>query len=83
MEYIEQEPVRFWAAVTALVAAGIAVAQLFGWIDWTSDQIAGIMGLVAAFGGLFMFFFVRDRVTPVANPRSDIGEKLVPERGDG
>ncbi len=65
MNVIKEEPVRFWSAVTALVAAFIALLQIFGAVDWTGDQIAAVMAVVAAVGGLFQFFFVRNKVTPV------------------
>lgn len=64
-DYIAREPVRFWSAVTGLVAAVVALLQLFGVIDWTADQVAGVMGVVAAAGAMFQFFFVREQVTPV------------------
>ena len=65
MSVIRNEPVRFWSSITALIAAVIALLQLFGVIQWTPDQIAGVMGVVAAVGGLVQFFFVRNQVTPI------------------
>lgn len=64
MSYITKEPVRFWAAITGVIEAVIPVLILFGIIDWSADQIAAVMLLVAAIGTLFAFFFVREQVTP-------------------
>lgn len=63
--YIKQEPVRFWAAVTGLVAAVFALLIGFEVVSWTPEQIALIMGVLTAVGTLFQFFFVREQVTPV------------------
>lgn len=65
MTYIKEEPVRFWSAVTGLVAAVFALLVGFEVVNWTSEQIALIMGVLAAVGVLFQFFFVRNKVTPV------------------
>ena len=78
IEYVTHEPVRFWSALTAIVVEAIALAEGFGLLAWTPDQIALVLGMVAAVGGLFQFFYVRDRVTPLARPRSAEGEILAP-----
>ena len=62
--YIAQEPVRFWAAITGIVVAAIPVLALFGIVELTTEQIAGVITLLTAVGVLFQFFFVRQRVTP-------------------
>lgn len=64
MDYIRREPVRFWSALTAFIEAFIALLIVFGALTWTDVQVATVMGLVAAGGGLFQFFFVRSKVTP-------------------
>jgi len=61
---IQEEPVRFWAAITGIVSSIIALLQIFGAVNWTGDQIAAIMLVVAAVGTMFQFFFVRNQVTP-------------------
>lgn len=65
IEYIKQEPVRFWAAITGLVVAGLPLLILFGIVDLSEEQIAGILTFLVAVGVLFQFFFVRNKVTPV------------------
>lgn len=62
---IEKEPVRFWAGITGLVQAIIPLLLVFDLIDWSTDQIAAVMGLLAAIGFMFMFFYVREKVSPV------------------
>ena len=65
IDYIKNEPVRFWAAVTGIVVALIPVLTIFNVINWTPEQIAAIVALLAAVGVAFQFFFVREKVTPV------------------
>jgi|694.fasta_scaffold01756_3 hypothetical protein len=46
---MRNEPVvTGFASLNVLVAAAIGLAQTFGWIDWSTDQIAAIIGLVTA-----------------------------------
>ena len=63
--YIAEEPVRFWAAITGIVVAIFPVLALFGIVELSTEQIAGIITLLTAVGVLFQFFFVRERVSPV------------------
>ena len=65
MKYITQEPVRFWAAITGVFFALLAVIVGFGWISFTEVQIGLLLALMTALGVLFQFFFVREKVTPV------------------
>ena len=65
MTIIKEEPVRFWAAITGLIVAIFAVLVGFDIVSWTTDQIGLILGVLAAIGVLFQFFFVRNKVTPV------------------
>ena len=64
MDVIKREPVRFWASVTAVVSAVVALLVGFEVLDWTADQIALVMAVVAAVGGVVQFFYVREQVTP-------------------
>jgi hypothetical protein len=78
MTYIKQEPVRFWAAITGVVVAVFAALVGFGVVDWTQEQIGLILGVLTAIGVVFQFFFVREEVTPIVNPRNDEGQILTP-----
>ncbi len=60
---IKEEPVRFWGTLTALVTAifGVVVAQ-----GGMTDATVGLILVIwAAVGGVFQFFFVRSKVSPV------------------
>ena len=66
LNYIKEEPVRFWAAVSGLIAAVFALLIGFEIVSWTPEQVGLILGVLAAVGTLFQFFFVREKVTPVS-----------------
>lgn len=78
MTAIRNEPVRFWGAITGVVIAVFACLVGFGVVDWTEQQIGLILGVLTAVGVLFQFFFVREQVTPVADPRNNEGQILKP-----
>ena len=65
LDYIRQEPVRFWAAVTGIVVAFIPILTLFNIVELSVEQIAGIITLLTAVGVLFQFLVVRSKVSPV------------------
>jgi uncharacterized membrane protein required for colicin V production len=78
MTAIRNEPVRFWGAITGVVIAVFACLVGFEVVSWTDKQIGLILGVLTSIGVLFQFFFVREQVTPVANPRNNEGEILKP-----
>lgn len=77
-ETIAQEPVRFWAVITGLIVAVFAALVGFEIVNWTQEQIALILGVFAALGVVFQFFFVRNQVTPLVRPMNNQGEVLIP-----
>lgn len=79
MSIIKEEPVRFWAAITGLIVAVFAALVGFDVVSWSQDQIGLILGVLAAVGVLFQFFFVRNEVTPMAAPKTNEGVALVPD----
>lgn len=58
------EPVALAGTIQGALSALIALALVFGWVDWSQDQIAAILtaytALVAVLTGV-----VRGRVSPV------------------
>ena len=78
------EPVFVNAGITnalkTLTLAAISLALVFKWIDWTEEQIAAVLGVVAA---VFVFLssvsaaVTRQKVTPLSNPRADDGTPLI------
>lgn len=66
MQTMRTEPARIIsqgaATVTALVTALIALALGFGWVDWTSEQVTLIMGVLAAVSALVVGAITRGKV---------------------
>lgn len=71
----------------SIFLAAIPLAQAFGLIDWTADQVAqitafcGVIGSVV--GGQVALNYVRNRVTPTEDPQDDDGNPLVPAMRSG
>ncbi len=62
---MSNEPVAVGAAIQALIAALISLALLFGWVDWSTDQVGGILLVYSALVGV-IGAVTRSKVTPVA-----------------
>lgn len=58
------EPVATGASIQILLTALIALALGFGWVSWTTDQTALILGVYAATQAV-IGALQRSRVTPV------------------
>lgn len=60
----QTEPVALAGTIQGALSALIALALVFGWVDWTPDQIAAILAvyttLVAVLTGV-----TRSKVSPV------------------
>lgn len=65
LDRIKDEPVRFWGVLTALVTAILGALVGFEIVDWTAELTGFILVVWAAIGGVFQFFYVRNKVTPV------------------
>jgi hypothetical protein len=72
------EPVAVVNTAVAIVEAAIALAVGFG-LDWTPEQVALVMAAVVALSALVKTLWARGQVTPVAAPRDNEGNRLVPE----
>lgn len=75
---LQLEPVAFVNAVATVLEAGIALAVGFG-LNWSAAQVGLVMALVVAVGNVVTTILVRSRVTPVAAPHNNQGQRLVPE----
>ena len=73
---VRREPVVMVNAAIGLFEAAMPMAVAFG-LQLTESQIAAIMGFAAALGVLINAVYVRNRVTPVADPRDAQGHVLV------
>ncbi len=74
-----REPVAVVNGVTALVEATISFAVAFG-LKWGPEQVGATMAVVVAVGNLTKTWWARSQVTPVDDPRSNDGRRLVAER---
>ena len=72
---------RILAALTLLAGAWPGVADAFGWVTWTTEQLtAYIIGVNAVLGAAGLVFGVQVAkvVTPTNNPKDDAGNMLTP-----
>lgn len=58
------EPVLYTAAIQGVLVAVFALAKLFEWWSWSSDQEAGVLALYLALVAL-LAVRTRSKVTPV------------------
>jgi hypothetical protein len=73
-----QEPVAITNLIIGAFQATLTLLVVFNLIQPTPEQTAGMMGFLGAFFALFNAIFVRSKVTPVANPKTDDGTPLLP-----
>lgn len=74
-----REPVAVVNGTTAFVEAMISFAVAFG-LKWSPEQVGATMAVVVAVGNLSKTWWARSQVTPVDDPRSNDGRRLVAER---
>lgn len=73
-----REPLITAATVVAIFAAGLQVLVVFG-LGLEPEQIKALMGLVTVTAPLVVAWWARRKVTPIADPRTNTGERLVAE----
>ncbi len=75
------EPVRLGALIIGVIGAALALLVAFG-VDLSADQQTAILGFAAAViamaSAIGVGEWVRNRVTPVADPKDDEGRPLRP-----
>lgn len=76
MTFTDDEPALTAGSLSALVAAGIAVAVAFG-APITTDQKEAILGLVAVVAPIAVALLVRPHVVPVAHLTETVAEARV------
>lgn len=64
MSITQTEPVAVAGTIQGALSALIALALVFGWVDWTPDQTAAIMAVYTAFVGV-VTAVTRSKVSPV------------------
>ena len=62
---MSNEPVALGGAIQGLLAAIISAALLFGWVDWSTEQVGGIMAVYVAVVAVITAA-QRSKVTPVS-----------------
>jgi len=72
LERIKEEPVAF----QGLIQAGLAVFVAFG-LKLDGKEMGALLALSAA----ILTFAARTQVTPIANPKTGEGSRLVPTAG--
>ncbi|MBT0771827.1 hypothetical protein KIH74_22995 [Kineosporia sp. J2-2] len=73
-----REPLITRAGLTSAVTAVIALLTAYG-LDITDDQQAAILGIIAVAAPLIVAVTSRMLVTPIADPRDELGDRLIPE----
>lgn len=73
----QPKPLRVIASVAALVTLVVGGLPAFG-VGMTATQIGIMTGIVGALGALGVVLVGEPKVTPVASPRDDRGNRLVP-----
>jgi len=58
------EPVALAGTIQGAITALIALALVFGWVDWTPDQTAAILAVYTAFVAV-VTGVTRSKVSPV------------------
>lgn len=72
------EPVAIVNGLTSLLKAAVAALVAFGVFKLTVEQAAALAAVIVPLEVLLNAIFVRNRVTPVANPRDSQGNPLRP-----
>jgi len=74
----QREPLAIITAIITVIEMLLPMLVVLNVVVLSAEQIAAIMAFVVALGGLAGVFFVRPRVTPIADPRNNEGKSLVP-----
>lgn len=78
---MNQTPLITTAALTSIVGALITLLVAFG-VPVTEAQVTAILGFVAVVAPWVVAYVGHNTTTPLSNPTSKDGEKLVRESGN-
>lgn len=73
------EPVLTAQSITALISAGLVMLVALGVIQLDDAQQGAIMAFAIAAVNILFAVWARARVTPLANPRNNLGQPLEPK----
>lgn len=65
MSITTREPVAIAGSIQGLISAVIALALLFDWVDWSTEQVGGILAVYTALVAVIAAV-TRSKVTPTA-----------------
>lgn len=78
---VNREPVLVAASIAGVVELFVLWLLQMGYLNWNSEQVASFNNLIVAAlvllapaAPIIFGYFARNRVTPVANPRTADGE---------
>ena len=74
-----KEPVAVINALNTAFQATVPLLVTFGVVALTKEQSGVLISAFAAWTGLIGTLITRQLVTPVANPKNDRGQQLVPQ----
>lgn len=81
---MEREPVRYASIITGIMSV-VAALIVFGYLSWSEEQVetfqamlVAVMPLVIAGVATVRNEVARSQVTPVADPKDNLGRPLVP-----
>ncbi len=83
MSTLSNEPVVTAASVAALISAIIVFVRSMGWLVLSDDQFANLMAMVAIALPIIGAVIARRFVTPLAAPKDNAGNALVPQQDAG
>jgi hypothetical protein len=69
---LNEEPVAITSALTVLFGAVIALLNVFKITHWTTDEVTAVMAVWSGFIGFVLVLWVRNAVTPLANPKTTV-----------
>jgi hypothetical protein len=73
---VNREPTAIITAVGVFLSALTKAAVLLGFVDWDVEQLAGISLVIDSGLVVIGALLIRERVTPTASPRLDIGTEV-------
>jgi hypothetical protein len=76
---LKREPLAIRTGIVALIAAALHLGVLLNVVPIDQDTEKALVALIDAGAALIVILTVRPKVTPLVDPRSSTGDRLVPE----
>jgi hypothetical protein len=78
---MNKEPTIIIGALLTIINAAVPLAQIFGFIHWTSDQIAAFVAFTGVISTVAGTLFIRSQVVPTAKANEQIQEGIDSPKG--